>query len=465
MRLLVSPVLWLVLSCALLFLLVLSSAPELWLTSIGAFLVTLAALGWHRAPPVLVWVVAINMLSIWADIATVELNKAGWVSLIVGDNLGEAIIHSSFAMAFLAIGMRIGLALGHSLLGYDFRAIRDPAANSFYSPQRLALAYLIYLPTAIMVNRIGEAAPGLQQPAYVFGLLKFALIYMLAARIFAIGRDYYLVVFVVIAEILIGSTGGWANYKEGFFVILIALARTSGHLNLRQLSVSLIGTATILYLSLAWTAVKIEFRATIQGSDAWTSVKWLAGKYFGGQIDMSAAAITLLDRVGYNKFYAMVMSINPQGIDGIYQRAIVHILTPRILFPDKAILSDSAQTALALGWNIQQGTSIGLGYVAQSHIDFGFPGLLAPMSILGALLGLIYAYFLTRPAPLLIREAIAVACLFNSLAFAGNIDKQLGGLLMGSIVLALALRYGGLTLDRWLVSAPRRSRTAASRAR
>jgi len=297
---------------------------------------------------------------------------------------------------------------------------------------------------------IGQIAPGLSQPAYVFGLLKFALIYMLAARVFATGRDTLLLVLVIVVEILTGSIGGWASYKEGFFVVMIALATTSRRFSFQQVGLAVAGFGAMLYLSLGWTAVKKEFRSNIVGSDAGTSLAWLADKYFSGELDFVAAAVDLLDRIGYNKFYAMIINANTDSLQGIYNRALLHILTPRALFPDKAVLDDSAQTAQALGWSIDDNTSIGLGYIAQAHIDFGFPGLLLPMVALGAIVGAIYAYFLTRPAPPLIREAFAVACLFNALAFAGNIDKQLGGLIWALLVLAFALRYSGAILDRWL---------------
>jgi hypothetical protein len=389
------------------------------------------------------------MLSIFADIATIELSNLGWI--LVEANLPDAIIRSSCAMVFLAIGMRSGLFLGHSLFRYRANVMWEQAASAAsYSAQRISWVYVAFLPVSVLVGIVGQAVPGLQQSAHVFGLLKFALIYMLAANVFVTGRDTHLLILVIVAEIVLGSTGAWASYKEGFFVVLIALAGSPRRFSIHQLGIALAGIAVMIYLSLSWTAVKMEYRASVVGGDTWTSLTWLAGKYFGGEINYVAAATDLLERVGYNKFYAMVMEANTESIQGIYLRAFTHIITPRIFFPDKAVLDDSAETAKVLGWSIDGNTSIGLGYVAQAHIDFGFPGLLFPMIVLGAIVGTIYAYFLTRPAPLLLREAFAVACLFSSLAFAGNIDKQFGGLIMTLLVLACVLRYGAPTFDRWL---------------
>lgn len=442
-RALSNPGFCLLLAFALYLIVPSSSAPELWATSLVAFVAALVALGWHMAPPVLAWLIAINMLTIWVDIAQIELNNIGWMAVGVVPNLPDAIVRSSCAIAFVAIGMRCGLFLGNLMFGYRHDVVQDQAASAPYSAKRILLGYFAFLPVSILVGVIGQAVPGLSQPAYVFGLLKFVLIYLLAARVFETGRDTFLLVLVIVVEILTGSIGGWASYKEGFFVIMIALATTSRRFSFRQIGLAVAGVAALVYISLAWTAVKKEFRSTIVGSDAWTSLAWLADKYFGGDVDFAAAAVDLLERIGYNKFYAMIINANTDSLQGIYYRALLHIVTPRALFPDKAVLDDSAQTAQALGWSITDDTSIGLGYIAQAHIDFGFPGLLAPMILFGAAFGAIYAYFLTRPAPPLLREAFAVACLFSALRFEANIDKQLGGLIWAFLVLAIVLRTGG----------------------
>jgi hypothetical protein len=459
-RALSDPSFCLLLALALIVTAPFSSVPGLWAASIIALIVGLVALGWHLAPPVLAWLIAFNMLPIWADVATIELNNSGWTYMSADAdavifsswvNLPDAIVRSSCAIAFLAIGLRCGLFLGREMFGYRRDIVQDEAASlAPYLAYRISLAYVAFLPASVLVGIIGQLVPALSQPAHVFGLLKFVLIYLLAARVFATGRNAYLLVLVIAAEIVLGSIGPWAGYKEGFFVVLIALAASSRRFTFKQAAFALAGIAMMLYMSLVWTAVKEEFRPKFAGSGALTALAWLADKYLGGELDFAASAVRLLERVGYTKFYAMIMNANTDGMQGIYQRALLHIVTPRVFFPDKAVLDDSAQTAQALGWSIDKNTSVGLGYVAQAHIDFGFPGLLAPMIVLGAIIGTIYAYFLTRPAPPLIREACAVACLFNALAFEGNIDKQLGGMIWALLVLALALRNGAAIVHRWL---------------
>ena len=214
------------------------------------------------------------------------------------------------------------------------------------------------------------------------------------------------------------------------------------------------GVVLIIYMSLVWSVVKKDYRRHILGSGSLTSVSWLADKYVGGGVDLSKGASLLLERIGYTKFYALVLERDTERFRGIYLRAVEHVIMPRILFPNKASLNDLLQTNQVLGWKISKDTSVGLGYIAQAQIDFGFPGLLIPIFGLGTIVGLIYSYFKSRQAPVFIREAFAVACLFNALPFEGNIDKELGGMLMGFVVFALALKFAGPHLIRFVAVQP-----------
>jgi hypothetical protein len=76
--------------------------------------------------------------------------------------------------------------------------------------------------------------------------------------------------------------------------------------------------------------------------------------------------------------------------------------------------------------------------------------MLLPMFIIGPLFSLAARYFMTRPAPLLVREAMTTAAFFIAFSFATNIDKALGGFLTNWLALALALKFGYPTIAPWL---------------
>ena len=433
-----------------------SAVPLLWFSSLAAFLFALVVLGWHKATPVMVFLIAINMLSIWADVFNVDLTEQGLGLYAVVRNQMDAIVYSSIALGMLALGM---------MVGQRFRSRnRDPSHSSVlaealrYSPKRIAFLYFVFFPISIIIGKIGDSFPGLSQPAYAFAMLRFAFIYWLSTSVFITTRNYMWLVAVLLCEVISGSTRGFSTgYTDGIFIVLIAIAESKRRLPARQVVFALGASMVVIYLSLIWTGVKQEFRSHILPKEGTlNSIAWLASKYADPDLATMKSASKLLERIGYTQFYARVLGRDTQQFGGNYERAVEHVLRPRLLFPDKAALDDSAETNSVLGLRINTAvTSIGLGYVAEAHIDFGFPGLLAPMLAIGAIVAAIYAYFLSRPAPILLCRAFGVACLFKSLRFESDINKELGGLLMVFLVMAITLRFGKCLLLRFAASEPR----------
>src|SRR5439155_11151925 len=77
------------------------------------------------------------------------------------------------------------------------------------------------------------------------------------------------------------------------------------------------------------------------------------------------------------------------------REAVEHILTPRVFFPDKPIVtSDSELVRRYAGvWvaGVEQNTSIAFGYAAESYVDFGVPMMFLPIAVFGFAMGLAYA--------------------------------------------------------------------------
>jgi hypothetical protein len=428
---------------AALFVELVSAVPQLWSASLAAFLFAVA-LGWHEAAPVMAWIVAINMLSIWADIFNIDLTEHGLGLYPVVRNQEEAILYSLAAMAVLALGMLVGQRL---IKGNRDRAEPLRSADVLaYSASRIALLYFASFAVAKFTSVVGNSFPGLSQPAYAFALLKFAFIYWLSITVFVSNRNYIWLIVVMLTEIIVSSTTGFSRFTDGFFVVLIAAAESKRRLSMGQLVFALVGAIIIIYMSIVWISVKWEFRKHIISTGAVNSVTWLASKYANPDLATWQGASKLLARVGYTQFYAMALNRDTKEFGGNYERAVEHVLMPRLLFPNKAALDDSAEMRQIFHMKIDKNTSISLGYVAQAHIDFGFPGLLLPIFVLGAIVGAVYSYFLTRSAPAVLCRAIGVACVFNCLRFEGNIEQEFGGLLMTFVIMAIILRYGNSLL-------------------
>jgi hypothetical protein len=89
-----------------------------------------------------------------------------------------------------------------------------------------------------------------------------------------------------------------------------------------------------------------------------------------------------------------VPEVLPHEDGAIMWSALRHMVTPRILFPDKDVLpSDSELVRKYTGIPVagaDQNTSIAFGYAAESYVDFGIPLMFVPSILYGCLMGLLY---------------------------------------------------------------------------
>jgi hypothetical protein len=301
---------------------------------------------------------------------------------------------------------------------------------------------------------VAPSVPGLTQPLHALTLIKFVFVYLVAAKVFESGRGYIWLALVSLVEMVTGLVGYFSGYKEAFIVMFIALASSRRPVSVRMLIFSATAIVAVSWASLVWTSVKKEYRFHVAGTPIEYRLEWMGQRFFVDSIDYSAALVALMQRIGYTEFYARIIAreenISYPETFYFYASAVQHVLTPRILFPDKAALNDSKLTNALLGVKITGETSIGVGYIAQAHVDFGFPGLLLPILSIGVMIGLVAKYFMTRSAPLLIREAFTTAVVFRAFMFETDIDKALGGFITDYLAMALVLKFAYPILARWL---------------
>ena len=284
--------------------------------------------------------------------------------------------------------------------------------------------------------------------------MKFVFVYLIAARVFRTKQGYAWLLLVSASEVVTGLTGFFAGYKEALFVMLIALASSRRPASVQEWTFGLATVLVVLWVSLVWTASKKEYRFSVINYPIEQRIGWFAQRFSGNQVDYEEAVTKLFERIGYTEFFSVILARDATGAlpteNNYYANALLHVLMPRILFPDKASLDDSKKTTALIGLSIDDETSIGVGYVAEAFVDFGFPGLLGPVFLIGLMTGAAARYFMRQPAPLALREAFATATLFQSFQFAANIDKNLGGFIMSCIVLGLVLRVGYPRVATWL---------------
>ena len=163
-------------------------------------------------------------------------------------------------------------------------------------------------------------------------------------------------------------------------------------------------------------------------------------------------------RIGYVKFFALTLLNVPDSIPyehgSLWLGALKHIVTPRLFFPAKAAISDSDRTTLYTGVQTageEHGTSIGIGYIAESYVDFGPGWMFTPIFLLGVFYGLIYRLFVVSSHSKLICTAIASAILvFGAYTIETSNIKILGGNVTALLVMTVLYLIFGRVFRAWL---------------
>ena len=195
----------------------------------------------------------------------------------------------------------------------------------------------------------------------------------------------------------------------------------------------------------------------------------LSSEWFGSEASAVARDMDrLVERLWVIYYPALAVSrvpaVLPHENGAIMEAAVRHIMTPRILFPDKGILaSDSEMVRKYSGVFVastEEGTSIAFGYAAESYVDFGLPWMFVPSILFGIVMGIAYrAVFRVIHH----RElAVGLACVVFWLAlylFERSWIKTLG--LSGTLLIYI----GGLVfvVDRLLLSHQAKMRVRGKR--
>jgi hypothetical protein len=216
--------------------------------------------------------------------------------------------------------------------------------------------------------------------------------------------------------------------------------------------------SALFFLGLVWTAVKIDYRDYVNQGQRDQVIRVDLGDRYArlfnlatglGRPDLSQALADLGDRIAYVDYFSRVLVVVPDILpheDGaLWSGALQHIAMPRLLFPEKAVRPlDTDVTARYTGLDMRaagRGTSISMGYVAETYIDFGVPLMFLALFALGLVWGWIYRFLLAGPRSLLVLNyGLVIAVLLPLYQFEINNVKLLGGVIMSFLVALLVQR-------------------------
>jgi hypothetical protein len=378
-----------------------------------------------------------------------ELEKATWLSL--GGILA------------MAVGMRTALdSIGRGAV----MAARMEKNLEKLSLGRLMLIWLITFVIASSVGAVAWKFGSVRQFATPVGTIKWVFFYLLAYRVLVRDEGYRFLVTAVMLEFVSGFTGYFGSFKEGIMMLIIVVIGLPRGMNLRIRGLALIFIIIGFTASLFWSVIKTDYRAYLvqqwrQKGGATTMDKLEVIRMLVSRMDakkMEEGFKATVARVSYIGFFGSVLShvpaMEPHSNGELWLGAVTHVLTPRILFPDKKALDDSARARRFTGMRLagmEEGTSIGIGYMAESYADFGNLGMFFPIYLLGLFMGGIYRVCSRNKHSTLLGVSIGTAILFSNVqSFEKSNVKIVGSLVTLCLAYWALNSFFGSGLMRWL---------------
>ena len=376
-----------------------------------------------------------------------ELERATWLSLV--------------AVLFFAVGMRLALQRTRSQYhGILADGMRVNIGKAF-------LCYLAAFAVASVAGAFAFSVPRLTQIIFAFLTIKWVAVFILAYAVIEQRSGYIFLGLAILLEFAVGLLGYFAGFKSVFFLLLVVIMVSPLALRGKRLiSISLIA-GLLFSVGVVWTAIKGDYREFLNQGREEQVVLVSVGQQiqkiqellenFTWQ-NLNSGLEDLMLRLSYVHYFALTLITVPDSIPhengALWLGALKHVVTPRLFFPDKAAISDSERTSFYTGTEVsgvEQGTSIGIGYVGESYIDFGPVFMFVPVFLFGLFCGLIYRVFVVRARYKLLGAAIATSILiFGAYTIETSNIKLVGGNLMAVLVLGtLYLGFGG-RLNGWL---------------
>jgi hypothetical protein len=318
------------------------------------------------------------------------IENADWQRMVI---LGLGCV---FAMA---VAVRGGMELVSQLGRHEAEASQGDA----FQWRTLIIAYVAAIAAASAIQELAWQYSGLTQAILALSFSRLAILFLIMRRLVAPVFRWQWMALLLTFETLLGFTGYFAGFREPLIMAVIATFEVFDRRDAQHWAAACVMAAVLGVSSLVWMGVRTEYREEYDNETLATSRTgrleriqelasgWLDQNTYERLQDMDA----LVDRIWAVYYPALALDRVPAFLphtDGeIVFGAVRHLVTPRILFPDKPVLpSDSEMVRKYSGvWvaGADENTSIAFGYAAESYVDFGTPMMFLPPLVFGLVMG------------------------------------------------------------------------------
>ncbi|MFN0076476.1 MAG: hypothetical protein ACKVY0_08380 [Prosthecobacter sp.] len=387
-------------------------------------------------------------------------------TVLEGPEVERATLLCVIGILALALGMR--LALSTAGRGGEVAGVLEADAGRF-DMARIFQFWIFTSALGTIAEGVGWRVVSLHQFVVPFYNLKWVFFFMLSYIVLLRDRGYGLLLIAMAVEFVTGFLGWFSSYKEGlimFLIVAMTLRRSmNGRLRAGMIAVILLGSVTSVF----WASIKADYRMYNSGGKEGTHglsrhtiterLNWLADRV--SRMDEKTLDLgmrMLLARLQYVALFGQTLShvprFEPHANGELWLGAVKHVLMPRFIFRSKETLDDSERARRFTGLRLsggESGTSIGIGYMAESYADFGSVGMFVPVFLLGVLMARIYQVALRNKHSAMLGTAIGTAMLFAVLqAFATSNAKLVGSLVLLSLAYWAMNKVYGERVMRWL---------------
>lgn len=453
----------------------LAQAPLLFVVVMTLFVCTSAV--WRAGEPALAWCLAYQWLYMSAGYFY-WLATGAFPGAYSAARIEEAVLLSHLGLVMITVGIRLAMKIAMP------RTKGAPGTQQAgYSMQTLFVV-TIALSMVDWVMLVAPMAIFFNAAQVIFRVLEFRRIFFFLLVITAIRRNegfgYCALagVFILIPTL----SSPMSAFQYIFITALLAMAAewrpwattfreqvVAG----RRLRTMLAAAAVLCLMAVVWNgAIKHTWRAKVQGGEVGAGALTAAADFVGTARDrIELISWDLANRLLFQRlsssvgFFSLVLDRVPDLIphEGgtLMMRTVQHVTTPRMLFPDKAIV-DSASWLVRLyagqsAAGSESGTSIGLTYMAEFYIDFGVGGMMVGLFGVGVVVGLIYCGLRwMAPSYEIFRAATVALFPLHFAGYESELVKEFGGMLQAFLVYSAIFWGLGGTIHRRLLEVPRR---------
>ncbi len=316
-------------------------------------------------------------------------------------------------MVLIGLGCCLAIAAGIRV-GFLARKPPDPRQKRpdyAFAFGPLVIVYIASIFIEGSLITIAPYYPTFRQIIVTLDTARLGILFLILRRLCGGSNPQWgLLGLVVSIEVVMGITGFFAGFREPVVLAVLAVLEIFNQKNSRHwiaLGVAVVG---ISLLGLVWMGIRADYRKEYVEVDQFQGsrnarvnrVEDLTANFFRNDpSNIWKTADALVDRMWTIYYPALAIARVPHEIPhtngAILGAALVHIVTPRVFFPDKPMLdSDSDEVRKYSNVRVagrEANTSIAFGYSAEAYIDFGLPWMFLPVFGFGVFIGAMYALF------------------------------------------------------------------------